>query len=212
MFMQFNFENLARADRYKLLTALVVPRPIALVTTLGPTGVINAAPFSFFNVLGDEPPIVIVSVDQTSTGAIKDTARNIVANKEFVCHIVDEPIAEKMHGCAVEAPDDVSEIDLVGFTTVPSVQIKPPRIAEAPVAMECVLHSNIDMGTRNLFIGRILRLHVREGIIDPKTLRRNDGAFKPIGRLYANRYCKLGEEIAFDNNQYVEAMRRMGKA
>jgi flavin reductase (DIM6/NTAB) family NADH-FMN oxidoreductase RutF len=210
--MRFDFEKLARADRYKLLVALVVPRPIALVTTLGPTGIVNAAPFSFFNVLGDEPPILIVSVDHSSTGTVKDTARHIVANKEFVCHIVDEPIAEQMHGCAVEAPGDVSEIDLVGFTTLPSVQVKPPRIAEAPVAMECVLHSNIDMGTRNLFIGRILQLHVRDGIIDPATLRRKDGAFKPIGRLYANRYCKLGEEIAFDSNQYVEAMKRMGKA
>ncbi|MSQ20146.1 MAG: flavin reductase family protein [Betaproteobacteria bacterium] len=209
---QFGFGKLARADRYKLLVALVVPRPIALVTTLGPKGIVNAAPFSFFNVLGDDPPIVIVSVDLTSTGSIKDTARNIAANKEFVCHIVDEPIAEQMHGCAVEAPDDVSEVDLVGFTTAPSMQIKPPRIVEAPVAMECVLHSNVDMGTRNLFIGRILQLHVRDGIIEPQTLRRHDGAFKPIGRLYANRYCKLGEEIAFDSNQYVEAMKRMGKA
>ncbi len=209
--MQFDFENLARADRYKLLVALVVPRPIALVTTLGPGGIVNAAPFSFFNVLGDEPPIVIVSVDHTSTGAVKNTASNIVANNEFVCHIVDEPIAEQMHGCSVEAPDDVSEIDLVGFTTAPSIRVKPPRIVEAPVALECVLHSNIEMGGRNLFIGRIVELHVRDGIIDPKTLRRNDGVFKPVGRLYANRYCKLGEEIAFDNNQYVEAMTRMGR-
>ena len=210
--MQFDLENLPRADRYKLLVALVVPRPIALVTTLGPNGIVNAAPLSFFNVLGDEPPIVIVSVDLTSNGAVKDTARNIAANKEFVCHIVDEPIAEQMHGCAVEAPDNVSEIDLVGFTTVAAIKVKPPRIVEAPVALECVLHSNIDMGTRNLFIGRIVELHVRDGIIDPKTLRRIDGAFKPIGRLYANRYCKLGEEIAFDSNQYVEAMKQMGRA
>ncbi len=209
--MHFDFGKLARADRYKLLVSLVVPRPIALVTTLGPSDIVNAAPFSFFNVLGDEPPIVIVSVDHTSAGAVKDTARNIVANKEFVCHIVDEPIAEQMHGCAVEAPVNISEIDLVGFTTVPSVQVKPPRIAEAPVALECVLHSDIEMGGRNLFIGRILQLHVRDGIIEPKTLRRNDGAFKPIGRLYANRYCKLGEEIAYDSNQYVEAMKRMGR-
>jgi flavin reductase (DIM6/NTAB) family NADH-FMN oxidoreductase RutF len=209
--MEFDFTTLKASDRYKLLVSLVLPRPIALVTTLSPGGVVNAAPFSFFNVLGDDPPIVIVSVDRKLDGNLKDTGRNIIANKEFIVHLVDEAIAEKMHGCAVEAEENVSEVDLVGFTQSPAKTMRPPRIAEAPVAMECVLHSNIETGNRNLFIGEVKWMHVREGIIDPQTLRRVPGMFHPVGRLYANKYCKLGEEFEYDNNQYIQVMQQMGR-
>jgi flavin reductase (DIM6/NTAB) family NADH-FMN oxidoreductase RutF len=125
--------------------------------------------------------------------------------------MVDEAIAQKMHGCSVEAAAGVSELDLVGFTRMPAKTMRPPRIAEAPIAMECVLHSNIETGSRNLFIGEVKWMHVRDGIVDPKNLRRIDGTFLPIGRLYANRYCKLGEEFAYENNQYMEVMKQMGR-
>lgn len=209
--MDWDFKALDAPSRYKLLVSLVVPRPIALVTTLGANGVVNAAPFSFFNVLGDDPPVVIVSIDRKLDGERKDTARNILATKEFVVHIVDEPIAERMHGCSVEAGADVSELDLVGFTTASSKAVRPPRIAQAPVAMECALHTNIAIGNRNLLLGEVRWMHVRDGIIDPKTLRRLPDAFHPIGRLYANRYCKLGEEFAYEANQYIEVMKQMGR-
>lgn len=209
--MEFDFGALKASDRYKLLVSLVVPRPIALVTTVGAGDVVNAAPFSFFNVLGDDPPILIVSVDRKLDGTLKDTARNIIANREFVVHMVDEAIAQKMHGCSVEAAQSVSELDLVGFTQRPGKTVRPPRIAEAPVALECTLHSDIETGSRNLFIGEVKWLHVRDGIVDPQTLRRVPRMFHPIGRLYANKYCKLGEEFEYDNNQYIEVMRQMGR-
>ncbi len=209
--MEFDFGSLKASERYKLLVSLVVPRPIALVTTVGANGVVNAAPFSFFNVLGDDPPIVIVSVDRKLDGNLKDTARNIIDSREFVVHLVDEAIAQKMHGCSVEAADNVSELDLVGFSRLPSKMVRPPRIGEAAVALECTLHSNIETGSRNLFIGEVKWLHVRDGIIDPRTLRRVPETFHPIGRLYANKYCKLGAEFEYDNNQYIEVMHRMGR-
>lgn len=209
--MEFDFTSLKPSDRYKLLVSLVVPRPIALVTTVGANGVVNAAPFSFFNVLGDDPPIVIVSVDRKLDGTLKDTARNIIATKEFVVHLVDEAIAQKMHGCSVEAAESVSELDLVGFTQHPAKTVRPPRIAEAAVALECTLHSNIETGSRNLFIGEVKWLHVRDGIVDPQTLRRVPGTFHAIGRLYANKYCKLGSEFEYDNNQYMQVMQQMGR-
>jgi flavin reductase (DIM6/NTAB) family NADH-FMN oxidoreductase RutF len=210
--MEFDFETLKASDRYKLLVSLVVPRPIALVTTISPGGVVNAAPFSFFNVLGDNPPIVLISVDRKLDGNFKDTGRNIIDNKEFVVHMVDEVIAQKMHGCSVESADNVSELDLVGFTQSPSKTVRVPRIAEAPVAMECVLHSNIETGARNLFIGEVKWMHVRDGIVDPQTLRRVPGAYHAVARLYANKYCKLGEEFEYENNQYMEVMKQMGRA
>lgn len=209
--MEFDFGALKASDRYKLLVSLVVPRPIALVTTVGANGVVNAAPFSFFNVLGDDPPIVIVSVDRKLDGNLKDTARNIIASGEFVVHMVDEAIAQKMHGCSVESPENVSELELVGFSQQSSKAVRPPRIAQAPVAFECTLHSNIETGSRNLFIGEVKWLHVRDGIIDAHTLRRVPKTFLPIGRLYANKYCKLGEEFEYDNNQYMQVMQKMGR-
>jgi flavin reductase (DIM6/NTAB) family NADH-FMN oxidoreductase RutF len=98
--MEFAFDDTERTLRYKLLTSLVVPRPIALVTTLGSDDVVNAAPFSFFNVLADEPPIVVVSIEDRAGGPLKDTARNIIERREFVVNLVDEAIAVQMHGCS----------------------------------------------------------------------------------------------------------------
>jgi len=211
--MEFDLPTMKASDRYKVLVALVIPRPISLITTLNPRGVVNAAPFSFFNLLGDDPPVMVLSADARADGVIKDTPRNILEQKEFVVHLVDEGIAEKMHGTSVEAPMDVSELDLVGFTQAPSLKVKPPRIVEAPAAMECRLHTHIPMGTRHIILGEIVHLHVRDGIIDPVTLRRTEGdAYKALGRLYANRYCKLGEEISFDNSSYHDVMKQMGRA
>jgi len=109
--MQWNFAELDRARRYKLLVGLVVPWPIALITSVNAAGVVNAALFSFFNVMGDEPPIVIVSIEDRDSGAMKDSARNIGESGEFVVNLVDEAIAEKMHACSVDYPATVSEID-----------------------------------------------------------------------------------------------------
>lgn len=209
--MDWNFETLAAAQRYKLLVGLVIPRPIALVSTVSAEGVVNAAPFSFFNVLGDDPPILIVSLEHRDDGSFKDTTRNIAANGEFVVNLVDEAMTERMHGCSHDYPPDVSEPDVVGFNLAPSRMIRPARIAEAPVALECNVHSRIDMKTRELVIGNILWLHARHGIVDPDTLRVRLENYSPVGRLFANRYAVTREQIAIDVNAYNALQARRGR-
>ncbi|HZP88906.1 MAG TPA: flavin reductase family protein [Burkholderiales bacterium] len=203
--MEIDIESLARTQRYKLLTSLIVPRPIALITTLSEGGVVNAAPFSYFNVFGEDPPIVMFSADARASGGPKDTAANVARHKEFVVNLVDEAIAEQMHGCAVDAATQLSEIELVGFTTTPSERVRPPRIVQSPVSLECTLHTQLDFDTRQLFIGQIRWMHVREGIIDPSTLRRVADVYRPVGRLYANRYCRTADEFTLDNSAYATA-------
>ena len=210
--MDWNFDILERAKRYKLLVGLVVPRPIALVTTLGLSGVVNAAPFSFFNVLGDEPPIVIISIEDRDSGAMKDSARNITDSGEFVVNLVDETIAREMHECSVDFPPDASELDAVGFTRAASVRVRPPRIAEAPVALECTLHSRIDIDARHLLIGQVRHMHVRDGIVDAATFRVRMDNYHPVGRLFANRYARTRDQFSLEANDYVERMRKAGRA
>ena len=142
--MDLDFEKLTAYQRYKLMASLIVPRPIALVTTVSAAGVVNAAPFSMFNMLGEDPPIVMISINKHDNGEIKDTAANILASGEFVVHLADEAIAEQMHACGASLPPDESEVDKVGFTTLPSSAIGPPRIAEAPVAFECKLWEKLE--------------------------------------------------------------------
>ena len=210
--VDFNFDQLESAKRYKLLTGLVIPRPIAWTTTLSAGGVVNAAPFSFFNVLGDDPPIVMISIENRDAGPLKDTARNILETKEFVVNLVDEDTAEKMHACSLDYPPGASEADAVGLATAPSCSVKPPRLADSPVSLECRLHTHLDMGTRQLVIGTVHWLHVRDGVIEPDTLRVRMENYHPIGRLYANRYTRTREQFALEANAYVEARARLGKA
>jgi hypothetical protein len=128
--MDIDFATLTEYQRYKLMASLIVPRPIALVTTLGEDGTVNAAPFSMFNMMGEEPPIVMISVNRMKDGAQKDTAANIQRDREFVVHLADEAMAAQMHGCGERVPPDVSEVDLVGLTTAPErlVQVRRNRL------------------------------------------------------------------------------------
>src|SRR3954463_11838371 len=161
--MDVDFSGLTEYQRYKLMASLIVPRPIALVTTLGPTGVVNAAPFSMFNMLGEEPPIVMLSINRLADGGLKETAANIVARREFVVHLVDEAIAQQMHRCGERLPPAASELEHVGLHPLPSLAVAPPRIAEAPVAFECKLWELLETESRQIFIGRVLWLHARDG-------------------------------------------------
>lgn len=208
--MDFNFDELERAKRYKLLVSLVVPRPIALVSTQDEHGKRNAAPFSFFNVIGDEPPIVIVSIEDRDSGPMKDTARNILSTGEFVVNLVDEAIVEKMHACSEDYPPEVSEIEAVGFTPLPSLRVRPPRLAEAPVSLECTLYQKIEMGNRRIVIGQVRHLHVRDELVDAANFRVRMDKYHPVGRLFANRYCKTGEQFALEHNAYLENRRKSG--
>ena len=165
--MDWDFTGLPVAQRYKLLVALVIPRPIAFVSTRSTDGVDNAAPFSFFNVMGEEPPIVVLSMDRRADGSRKDSSRNILETREFVANMVDEPLLERMHRCSVAFPPEVSEFAETGLTPVPASKVAAPRIAESPVSLECRLHTHLPFAQRDLLVGEILWVHVRDGLVDP---------------------------------------------
>jgi flavin reductase (DIM6/NTAB) family NADH-FMN oxidoreductase RutF len=184
--MDFRFADLSADDRYKLLVSLVVPRPIALVTTLSRAGRVNAAPFSFFNVLGDEPPLVILSVDgrDEDPGTPKDTARNIRETGAFVVNLVDQALVPAMTMCAVAFPADVDETAAAGLALVPSAQVAPPRIAAAPVHLECIEWQSIAIAAgRHLVLGQVVHLHARDGIVGPN-LRVDIDRLDLVGRMH----------------------------
>jgi flavin reductase (DIM6/NTAB) family NADH-FMN oxidoreductase RutF len=196
---EVDFQQITAYQRYKLMASLIVPRPIALVTTLGPTGVVNAAPFSMFNMVGEDPPIVMVSVNRLHDGRLKDTAANILRTGEFVVHIADEPIAQQMHDCGEAFPSDVSELAAVGLTPVPALRVAPPRIAEAPVAFECVLHEKLETDSRYVFIGRIVHLAARDGLVDTQAWRVNLREYHPVARFGASFYIRSGERFSLSD-------------
>lgn len=192
--MELDLTGPLRKDAYIILSGLVTPRPIALTTTVDPDGRVNAAPFSFFNVLGDSPPIVGFCPGDRFPGVPKDTARNIRLTHEFVVNLVDEAIAEKMNRCAASLPPGENELVHAGFTPLPSSVVKPPRIAEAPVSLECRSHSILEIGDNRLIIGELLRVHVRDDIFDPETWLIKPGTYAPIGRMQApGWYCRTTE-------------------
>ena len=193
--MHIDFATLTEYQRYKLMASLIVPRPIALVTTLGPDGTVNAAPISMFNMVGEEPPIVMISMNRRSDHSLKDTARNIERTGEFVVHLADEATAWQMHQCSVEHPPHVSETAMVGFTTLPSTAVAPPRIAETPVAFECTLFEKMETESRKVFIGQVRWLHVREGLVDATTWRVDLDNYFPVGRFGGEFYVRTRDRF-----------------
>ncbi len=179
---EFDAAALDAQTQYKLLIGSVTPRPIALVTTLGSHGP-NAAPFSFFNGVGSDPAMIMFSVGDTA-GHAKDTIANILEVPEFVVHIVSDAIREKMNVCAIDYPRGVNEIAEAGFTAVASKKVRPPRIAEAPIAFECRLLQMVELGRQpyHMVIGEILYFHYHEGIVDER-FHVDVGKVNPIGRL-----------------------------
>ncbi len=201
----FDLQRLGAAERYKLLGGLVVPRPIALVTTRDREGRHNAAPFSFFNVLAEEPPLVVLGLGVGPTGLAKDTTNNIRDFGEFVVHLVDEAIAEAMNLCAIDLPPEVSEVELAGFSLLPSEVVAPGRIADAPVSLECRRYVTLQPGPeRYIVLGEVLRLHVRDGIIDPERLRVDRDAYAPIGRLFGGGYVRTRDRFEMPRISYRE--------
>lgn len=183
------------ADRaYPILAGLVTPRPIAWVTTLNEDGTVNAAPFSFFNVFGDDPPLVIFAPGDRDDGTPKDTARNCRRSGEFVINLVDESLAEAMNGTSATLPYGVSETERGNLTTAASSSVAPPRIAAAPAALECKVHSIQEIGTNRIILGIVHRVHVREEFFDIETLRVRGERFHPLGRMSVpSWYCRTGD-------------------
>lgn len=194
--MELDLEN-EYADRaYQLLVCLVTPRPIALVTTMNDRGQINAAPFSFFNVMGAEPPICVFAPGNRDDDTPKDTALNIRATHEFVVNLVDESIAEAMNQCAASLPYGENELDRAGLHAAPSSVVKPPRILEAPASLECTEWGTLNIGNNRMVIGVIKRIHVRDELFDPEKRRINTDKLFLIGRMAAPHwYCKTRDRF-----------------
>lgn len=188
--MEIDPSELAAEQAYKLITGIVVPRPIAWVTTVSPDGVTNLAPFSAFTFLSPKPPLLGISVGRKAA-VYKDTARNILTSEEYVIHIANWALLEALHGSAQEFPADVSEITALGLETCPSVRIKPPRIAAAPVSMECRLRHCIEFGeTRSRFIvGEVVRFHVQDSLLVDNKIQT--AALDPVCRLAGPNYARL---------------------
>ena len=187
--------SMSERENYKFLIGSIIPRPIAFVTTISKDGILNGAPFSYFNIVSSNPPMISLSI-QRSEGKHKDTARNILQSKEFVIHIVDEQNVEKINKTAASLPPDQSEIELAELTPVESVKISVPGVKEAKIRMECSLEHSIELGGSDspgcdLFIGKIVQFHIENeiyenGRIDPSGLAA-------VSRLAGHDYAKIGE-------------------
>lgn len=161
--MYFDFATLPGTAYDKLLHATVVPRPIAWVTTLGKHGQLNAAPFSFFNVVSTKPPMVCLGVGRRDNGEKKDTARNLLESRQMVINLVPYTLREPMNLTSADYPPDVDELALAGLRTVPSEKIAPPRVANSPVALECELFSHVEPQENHfVFIANVLGMHVHD--------------------------------------------------
>ena len=195
--MDLKLAELKPIETYKLLIGLVIPRPIAWISTRSENGVANCAPFSFFNVFSEDPPLCVIGINpRASDGATKHSLKNIRRTKEFVVNLVDEATANAMHISSEEIPENESEFDKAGLTEAPAMLVQHPRIAQASACLECRLERLLVISaTRELVLGQILLVHARDGIIDPKTKRVSEEHYHPIGRLFANRYCTTRERF-----------------
>lgn len=197
MTTQIDLTALAPQERYKLLTAVVIPRPVAWVTTQDKSGRVNAAPFSFFNLFGLNPALVILGLEHSRDGAgPKDTARNIAATGEFVVNIVTPDMIGPMVDSAAAYPSEISEPQALGLELAPSSQVAPPRLAAAPAAIECRLKDTLRYSDeRDIVVGEAVALAARDGLIDTDRMYVDWGGGFPLARLFADRYARL-EEIA----------------
>ena len=183
--MKFDLEAIPASQTYKLLVGLVAPRPIALITSVDKEGRLNAAPFSAYNYLCTDPPIVGIGVTNRPGDAHvpKDTAHNIRRTGEFVVNVVTEDIAEKMNICATDFPAELSEVELAGFTTAPSEKVKVPRLAEAHAAMECREFTTMEIGNSRIILGRVVSIYIEDRFVDAEGPYVRAEDLHSIGRM-----------------------------
>jgi len=193
-FDHIDLDALGRAERYKVLTGAVIPRPIAFVTTLGPNGVVNAAPFSQFIILAVDPGLLAFSVGPRPEST-KDTLTNVRDTGEFVINMVPEGWETIVQRASEDHPPHVSEVDLLGLRTMPSLRVKPPRLADTKIQFECRLEQIPQFGDapNHLVIGRVVAMHAQHGLA--KDCKIDPAAFAPIARIGGRNYVRLGEVV-----------------
>ena len=193
-----NFEGFNR-----VLTGVVVPRPIAFVSSVSADGIVNLAPFSFFNAMAYDPATIVLGISRSAGWKAKDTLANIEATGEFVVSVVVDDIAEAMNSTAAEFPADVDEFQIAGLTPKPSELVRAPLVAESPVNMECRLNQVVAVGDGSkhaIVIGEIALMHIRDDIINGHRISHR--RLKPVGRLAGNMYCNTHEVYEMVRPQY----------
>ncbi len=205
--MKINLSELTPVQRYHVLSSLVVPRPIAWVTTLNEDGQVNAAPFSYFQLMGENPPLVVLGIGKRVDGSAKDSFRNIRRTREFVINIVTEENAESMNLCATDFPPGMSETTTLGLSTEPSVMVKPPRLSVAPAQLEGREIQTLLIGSNQVVMGELLMAHIRDEFIEPESLRVHTEKMHVIGRLQggeAGGYARTREPLHMKRLKYAE--------
>lgn len=177
---------------YKLMAATIMPRPIAWVVTQSREGALNAAPYSFFNAMGSDPPTIAIGIQSDPGRGFKDSAANIHATGEFVVNLVPEAMVEAMNVTALDAPPGMNELEIAGLETVASSLIKPPRIKGSPVAFECAMLTSVVTGPhQTVVIGRVLGVHVEDRFVkNPERAHIDTPALNLVGRSYGSTYVR----------------------
>jgi flavin reductase (DIM6/NTAB) family NADH-FMN oxidoreductase RutF len=205
--MKLTLSELSPGQRYHVLSSLVVPRPIAWVTTLNEDGQVNAAPFSYFQLMGENPPLVVLGIGRRPDGSAKDSFRNIRRTREFVINMVTEENAEWMNQSATPFPPEVSEVAALGLKTEPSVLVKPPRLSIAPAQLEARELQTLLIGGNQVVMGELLVAHVRDEFIEKESLRVLTEKMGMVGRLQggeAGGYCRTREPFHMKRLTYAE--------
>jgi flavin reductase (DIM6/NTAB) family NADH-FMN oxidoreductase RutF len=186
--LELDISEISAPLRYNLLISLVTPRPIAFISTLSDKGIPNAAPFSFFNLMGNDPPIVAIGIgkDETRKNDLKDSGYNIQKTKEFVINIVNESILEQVNITSIDFPPEVDESEIAGLTKLPSIKVKPPRIAESPANLECRLAGTVEIGNTRIILGEIIYLHIKKEFLDHESQTVHTDLISPVGRMHKN--------------------------
>jgi flavin reductase (DIM6/NTAB) family NADH-FMN oxidoreductase RutF len=211
--MLFDLTQTSPRETYNLLIGLVAPRPVALITSMDLEGRLNAAPFSAFNYLGTDPPILAVGVGNRPGPSVvgKDTAQNIRNRREFVVNVVNEDIAEAMNICAIDFPPGTNELDAAKLTTAKSTAVLVPRIAEAPAALECVEHATLEIGRSRVILGRVLHIYVRDEFVDRSGPYIRADALHAIGRMNGLGNCvRTRDFLQIPRLSYEEWRHRSG--
>ncbi|MEO5708177.1 MAG: flavin reductase family protein [Alteraurantiacibacter sp.] len=187
------------------MSAAITPRPIAWLTTVSPEGVRNAAPYSFFNMMGADPPLVAIGLMRRPDGTYKDSAHNLLSTGEFVVNLVCEADAATMNFTCIDAPPAFDELAAAQVATLPSAQVTPEPIASAPVSMECRLLHSFEAGTTTIAIGQVLQFHISDDLVDPVRLHVDTLAMQLVARMHgAGWYTRCTDLLQLSRPVYAE--------
>lgn len=204
--MHFDMAALTGTERYRLMAGCIVPRPIAWVSTLSADGIGNVAPYSFFNMMGASPPLLVLGTMRLPDGRLKDTAANILETREFVVHLVGEPLLAAMNTTCIDAPPEVDEAALAGLAMRPSRMVAPPTIADAPVAYECRLFEHVEAAPETvILIGEVVAMEIADAFIDAQRLRPDPYAMGLIGRVTGpGSYTRINADLSAERPVWAD--------